>query len=151
MFKLHRCVLSIRSPGFNKLLGGKWKDVVDVKNNLIEPKIFEEFVKYLYTGKLKCSRDQYMDMKQLANRCGMKTMINLLDAAYVTTTTFGKFKYFHNNLILKYYKRVLTLPTLSESVSYGNKNDEERSITPLLNDHTLLKFINECKAVINID
>lgn len=101
-------MLSIRSPGFNKLLGGKWKDVVDVKNNLIEPKIFEEFVKYLYTGKLKCSRDQYTDMKQLANRCGMKTMINLLDAAYVTTTTFGKVNYLvvteiKTNITKQYY------------------------------------------------
>lgn len=90
IFKLHKCILGPRSPGLNSLLLGKWKDQQDVKNNLIDPGIFEEFIKFLYTGKLKCTIDQHDDMKQLAKRCEMGTMITLLDHCLNTSLQFRK-------------------------------------------------------------
>ncbi|CAL8084175.1 unnamed protein product [Orchesella dallaii] len=92
VFKLHRCVLSARSPGLNSLLAGKWRDLNDVTNNLIDPKVFEDFVKFLYTGKLKCTRDQVDDMKQLAKRCRVQNMVSQLEHVMVQSVSFERSK-----------------------------------------------------------
>lgn len=91
IFKLHRCILSARSPGLNSLLATKWRDLNDVTNNIIDPKVFEEFVKFLYTGKLKCTKDQCDEMIRLANRCRVQGMVPLLEGVRVQSMSFGKF------------------------------------------------------------
>lgn len=52
--------------------------------------MFDAFVKYLYTGKLKCSRDDYDEMKKLASRCELEYIIPLLEQSMQQSRSFGK-------------------------------------------------------------
>lgn len=64
-----------------------------MKVNHVDPLVFEEFVKYLYTGKLKCTRDQYDAMIQLGKRCQMATLLDHLGQSFKKSEEFGENKF----------------------------------------------------------
>ncbi|CAG7838669.1 unnamed protein product [Allacma fusca] len=87
-FKLHRCILSVRSDNFKSLLQSRWKDRPEIRNHMIESKVFEEFLKYVYTSRIVCQRDRLDSFYRLADQCQMPQLRAELDSAVVKAESF---------------------------------------------------------------
>ncbi|CAO1427873.1 unnamed protein product [Diamesa tonsa] len=70
-FKVHKLVLSIRSPVFNTMFKSNWKEAVNntVEINDIEPNTFEKLLIFIYCGKIPEDLDSYaMDLFVAADK-----------------------------------------------------------------------------------
>ncbi|CAO1433815.1 unnamed protein product [Diamesa hyperborea] len=70
-FKVHKLVLSVRSPVFNTMFKSNWKEAVHnkVEINDIESNTFEKLLIFIYCGKIPEDLDSYaMDLFVAADK-----------------------------------------------------------------------------------
>ena len=70
-FKVHKSVLSARSPVFMRMFSSAMKEAADnkVEINDVEPSTFEKFLAFIYCGKFSEDLDQCaMDLFVLADK-----------------------------------------------------------------------------------
>ncbi|XP_007888532.1 ankyrin repeat and BTB/POZ domain-containing protein 1 [Callorhinchus milii] len=80
-FKAHRCVLNARSNYFAEMFQTKWKgkNVIALKNPLVNPMAFQALLQYLYTGHLDIEVGNIEDLKILAKQCKLQLLIDELE------------------------------------------------------------------------
>jgi hypothetical protein len=87
-FKLHRAVLGSRSEYFKNSLETKWR-VREIRTEAISPRVFEQFIRFVYTGKLLCDRGEAEELSRLASKCKVKGLKEALADATHESEFFG--------------------------------------------------------------
>ena len=69
----HKIVLAARCPYFQSKYGGEWKDGNEIVANFedFSENAMKEFLKYIYTGKLKIDISTIMGILKIASFFGM--------------------------------------------------------------------------------